>query len=644
MSPRILAAVLVLSAGMAGADEPVVAPPERLVVDGVPPVPAALADTIARYGAYRSAALVDWHPQDRSILISTRFADTPQLHLVSTPGGARRQLTFYGDAVRQARFHPRGADYIIFSKDVGGGEWYQLYRYDLAGGAVTLLTDGRSRNTLGPYANDGDRIAHMSTRRTGRDTDLWVMNPSQPGSDHLLTALSGGGWQALDWSPDDSKILLQEFVSINESYLWLVDTASGVKTALTPREGAGQVFYGEGRFARDGRSIYVTTDKDSEFIRLARVHLDSLRHEVLTAGIAADVDRFDLSHDGRRIALVADENGQSVLYAMTASAPSPQRLPGVPAGVIGALRWHSDGRLLGFSVNNARSPGDVYSYDALDGRVQRWTHSETAVPTEDFPQAQLVKWPSFDARTISGFLYRPPARFAGRRPVLITIHGGPEGESRADFLGRLNYFVNELGIAVIAPNVRGSTGFGRSFSLLDNGFKREDSYKDIDALIDWIGAQGDLDGGRIAVMGGSYGGHMTLAVSTFYSDRIRCSVDIVGMSNLVTFLEHTEEYRRDLRRVEYGDERDPEMRGFLERIAPLNHVDRIRKPMLVIAGKNDPRVPVSESDQIVAALKQAGTPVWYLMARDEGHGFQKKSNQDYQSYAVAEFLESFLLH
>lgn len=626
-----------------GQEAGLVAPPERLVVDGVPPVTAALAEAVGRYGAYRSANLLDWHPLDRQILISTRFAETPQMHLVTTPGGARRQLTFFPDAVRRAKFHPNGGEYIVFAKDVGGGEWFQLYRYDRAGGVVTLLTDGKSRNILGPFSRDGGRIAYMSTRRTGKDTDLWVMDPAQPSSQRLLSPLTGGGWEALDWSPDDSQILLLESVSVNEEYLWIVDVRSGDKTILTPRVAGMKVSYSDGRFSKDGKGVYVSTDRDSEFHRLAYVHLDTLRHEYWSSAIPWDVDAFDLTVDGRRIAFVTNENGRGVVYEMSTASHTPRMLARVPTGVVSGLHWHRNGQVLAFTVNNARSPGDVYSYDLKGGRLQRWTNSETVVPTTDFAAADLVNWRSFDGRNISGFLYRPPAKFSGKRPVLIAIHGGPEGQARPDFLGRLNYYTNELGVAIIEPNVRGSTGFGKAFSQLDNGFLREDSYKDIDALIDWIAAQPDLDADRIAVMGGSYGGHMTLAISTFYSDRIRCAIDIVGMSNLVTFLEHTEEYRRDLRRVEYGDERDPKMRDFLERIAPMNHVDRIKKPMLVIAGKNDPRVPVSESDQIVAALQASGTPVWYIMARDEGHGFQKKPNQDYQSYVVVDFLQEFLL-
>jgi dipeptidyl aminopeptidase/acylaminoacyl peptidase len=460
----------------------------------------------------------------------------------------------------------------------------------------------------------------------------------------MLTQLAGGGWQPLDWSPDDKKILLAEELSINESYLWVVDAATGEKTELTPRNAAKKVFYGEGRFSKDGKGIYVTTDKDSEFHRLAYVSLSSKEHWYLTSEIHWDVEAFDLSRDGKYIAFVTNENGVSVIHWFNTTTKQISIVPAnVPAGVVGSLHWHKNGHELGFSLNNARGPGDVYSLDVANGKVERWTTSETAVKTDGFSEAELVRWESFDGKMISGFLYKPPAKFTGKRPVLVVLHGGPEGQSQPTFLGRSNYLLNELGIALIYPNVRGSTGYGKTFTLLDNGFQREDTYKDINALFDWIAAQPGLDSERIAVTGGSYGGHMTLAVSTFFSNRIRCSVDIVGPSNLVTLLEHTEAYRRDLRRAEYGDERDPKMREYLEKIAPMNNAEKIKKPMFVIAGKNDPRVPVSESEQIFNALKKQGTTAWYLMAKDEGHGFRKKPNQDFQFYATVEFLQEYLL-
>jgi dipeptidyl aminopeptidase/acylaminoacyl peptidase len=639
----VVAALLFFAVLNGSAQEAVITPADNLVVEGVPKIPASLVETAGRYGSYRSAILADWHPARREMLVATRFGDTPQLHLVKAPGAARQQLTFYADTVATARFHPSGGDYILFMKDIGGGEWFQLYRYDVESGNVTLLTDGKSRNLPGPWSSSGDQIAYVSTRRTGQNTDLWVMNPADPKSDHLLTQLKGGGWEPVDWSADDKSILLLEEVSINESYLWLVDAATGEKTELTPHDTKEKVAYSSARFSKNGKGIYVTTDLGSEFQRLALLDSAGKNPQFLTSDIPWDVESFDLTHDGKRLAFLTNEEGLSVLHVMSTATHKKIKLPALPAGVMDGLRWHRDGLELAFSLSNAQSAGDCYSLNVATGKFERWTNSESAVKTDSFPAAELVRWKSFDGRMISGFLYKPPARFTGKRPVLVAIHGGPEGQSQPTFLKRDNYLVNVLGIALILPNVRGSTGYGKTFSLMDNGFKREDTYKDINALFDWVGTRPDLDAERICVTGGSYGGHMTLAVSTFYSDRIRCSVDIVGMSNLVTFLEHTEGYRRDLRRVEYGDERDPKMHDFLEQIAPMNNIAKIKKPMLVVAGKNDPRVPVTESGQIVEALKKQGTPVWYLMAKDEGHGFRKKQNQDFQFYTTIEFLQEFLL-
>ena len=621
------------------------APNENLVTDGVPPVPVALAEDVARYSEFRSATFADWHPSLRQMLIHTRFADTAQLHFVKFPGGARSQLTFYKDRVGPASFPPVNGASFVFSKDIGGGEFYQLYRHDFATGRDTLLTDGKSRNLLGPWSNSGTRLAYGSTLRTGDDVDLYVVDPAGASPGKLLTQLSGGGWGPLDWSPGDKKILLFEEISANESYLWIVDAATGEKTLFTPKGGKEKIAYGKSQFSKDGKGVYTVTDKDSEFQRLAYIDLESNQHSFLTADIHWDVEEFDLSRDGKTIAFVSNEDGTSVLRLLDTATGKISPAPGkIPRGVISGLSWHSNNHDLAFTLTSARATADAYSLDVTAGKLQRWTTSETGgLNITNFSEPELIHWKSFDGKSISGFLYRPPASFTGKRPVIVNIHGGPEGQSRPVFEGRANYYLNELGVAVIFPNVRGSTGYGKSFLALDNGFLREDSYRDIGALLDWIAAQPGLDPDRVLVTGGSYGGHMTLAVSYIYSDRIRCSVDVVGMSNLVTFLEHTSGYRRDLRRVEYGDERDPKMRKFLEKIAPMNNLEKIRKPMFVVAGKNDPRVPVSESEQMVAALKKNGTSVWYLMGRDEGHGFGKKNNQDFQFYSTVMFLRQFLL-
>jgi len=622
-------------------------PGDNLVVENIPPIPVSIAEKTARYGDSRSAILYSWNPVKREMLIGTRFADTSQVHLVRMPGGAREQLTFFADLVLSAEFEPVTGASFVFSKDIEGGEWYQIYRYDRASGNITLLSDGKSRNSGHLFEHKGPRIAYTSTRRTGQDTDLYTMNIHDPKSDRMLVQLKGGGWEPTDWSPDGSHLLLLEELSINQSNLYLVDTATGDRKQITPPQQAGsQVFYGPAVFSKDGKGIYITTDRDSDFQRLAWFDLATMTPHYLTTNIKWDVEEFALSEDGKNIAFITNENGLSKLYILQTAHPDQYRPVGnIPAGVMTGLEFSPNNEDVGFSLTSAQSPLDVYSLNIESGKVDRWTESETGgLNPANFIEPRLVSWKSFDGSTITGFLYQPDAaKFSGKRPIIVDIHGGPEGQSRPIFMGRNNYIINELGVAMIFPNVRGSTGYGKAFTLLDNGFHRDDTYKDIGALLDWIATQPDLDATRIMAFGGSYGGHMTWATAAFYNDKIRCAMPIVGMSNLVTFLEHTEAYRRDLRRVEYGDERDPQMRAYLEKIAPMNHLDSMHKPIFAVVGKNDPRVPWSESRQILDKLNAQGTPTWFLMANDEGHGYAKKKNQDFLFDAEVMFIQKYLL-
>lgn len=640
-APLLLLAALAVRAQQPAA--PVLAPSENLVAEGIPPIPASLPEDVRRYTEGRSARFLDWHPVRREMLVGTRFAETAQVHVVRQPLGARTQLTFFPERVGGASWQPTRGDYFVFSKDVGGGEWFQYYRYDVDTGAVTLLTDGASRNTGLAWSNRGDRVAYHSTRRNRRDSDLYLMDPLHPQGDRLLLQLEGGGWEVADWSPDDTQLLLQEFVSVNESYLWLADVASGARRLLTPRGGT-PVAYGDAKFARDGKGLWVTADRGAEFKHLAFIDLATGAYQDVTAPLRWDVSSFDLSQDGRRLAYLVNEAGIDRLHLLDPSTRQELPVPQLPVGAIFGARFHPNGRDLALSFVGSRTPGDVYVLDTASGKVERWTESELGgVVPQQLSEPQLVRWKSFDGLGISGFLTRPPGRFTGKRPVVISIHGGPEGQARPTYLGRGNYFVNELGVAILQPNVRGSTGFGKTFVALDNGFKREDSYRDIGALLDWIATQPDLDASRVMVTGGSYGGHMAWAVSSYYGDRIRASLPVVGMSNLVTFLERTESYRRDLRRVEYGDERDPQMRAFLERIAPVNNTAKIRHPVFVVQGLNDPRVPYTEAEQMVRTIRGNGAPVWYLLAKNEGHGFSKKPNADYLFYATVQFIREYLL-
>ncbi len=617
-------------------------PGSNLVLEGVPKPSLQLVDEINKYTEFRRAIFSDWHPGPLKMLIETRFGDANQVHLVEKPGGARTQLTFFRDATHGALYQPTAGDFFIFNKDKGGDEFFQKYKYSPLAKSVELLTDGKSRNTGGVWSHSGQQYAFGSTRRNGKDVDIFVLT-GEKGGERLLCEGSGGGWNVSDWTWDNKTLLLQDETSVNESRLWMVDATSGQKTAFLPVDPAARVYYGQSLFSPDGKGVFVITDNGSEFLRLAYVDLQTKEHTYLTDSIHWDILEFDISDDGAKLAFVANEDGLCTLHLLDTATKKELTLPAIPPGQVSNVRWHKNSRDLAFNVENAQCPSDVYSLNVTNNQIDRWTHSETGmVDLSKATEPKLIHWKSFDGRQISGFLYQP-ANFDGKRPVLINIHGGPESQWRPRFLGVSNYLLDKLGIAIVYPNVRGSLGYGKTFSQLDNGLKRQDSYKDIATLIEWIKSVPDLDSDRIMLMGGSYGGNMTLACSMLYSDKIKCSLDAFGPSDFVTFLKNTQSYRQDLRRAEYGDERDPKVAEFLGEIAPARHAEMIKKPLFVVQGDNDPRVPVSESDQMVKAVRAAGTPVWYLKAKDEGHGFAKKINNDFLFFTVVEFIKQYLL-
>jgi dipeptidyl aminopeptidase/acylaminoacyl peptidase len=620
-------------------------PPESLVIQGAPPVPAELAASLGRYRNARAADLDAWSPKRREILITTRFGDTAQIHRVRFPGADRRQLTFSDDNIGGGiSWEPGSGDSILFLQDSGGDGNDQIYRLDARTETTALVTDGRSRNGAGVWANRGRRIAYTSTRRNGSDTDLYLVEPARPSTDRLLAQLEGGGWSTLAWSPDDERILVQQTPSVSESRLWLIDAATGARTPAFSRGAAASSRSTVGGRFCDESAVITTSADYSEFRELVRFDVRTGAVTRLTRTIPWDVLELDLSTDRRWAAVVTNEAGLYTLHVLSTLTGKERRLPRLPAGYVTSVHWRPGSDELGFGIDSARANTDVYSIDFSTNTVSRWTHGESGgIDTSKFSEPELIHWPSFDGRDISGFLYRPPARFTGKRPVLISIHGGPEGQFTPYHLGSWNYYLDPMGVALIFPNIRGSSGFGKSFLELDNGLHREDALRDLGALLDWIATRPDLDADRVVVSGASYGGYMTLSVAAAYPGRIRGAIDIVGPSNLVTFLETTAPYRRDLRRVEYGDERDPAIRSFLERIAPLNQSEKITKPLLVFQGANDPAVPRAETERIVGAVRRNGTPLWYVLASDEGHGFRKRRNADYQFYLTVMFLQQYLL-
>ncbi len=622
-----------------------ITPGDNLIVKNIPEIPAAIASDVKKYTESRSASPVDWHPLKREMLMATRFGNTSQLHYIKNPGGARTQITFSDEPVTNAIFEPVRGSYFIFSRDMGGNEFSQLFRYDMSNGNITLISDGgRSQNGNVRWNSAKSRISFTSTRRNGADRDIYTMNPLDTGSVKLIHQVSGGGWSVSDWSPDDTRILITQSISVNEVNIFLLDIATGDRKKLGPESKKETVVNGGGTFSKDGRYIFFVTDFGNEFRRLARMNADGTDIRYLTTSIKWDVSSFDLKEDGSSILFTTNENGNSKVYLLETSGLTFKPLSQLPVGLIGGIAWRPKSEEFSFSFSSARNNSDIYTYSLESFKLERWTESELGgIVAENLPEPELIKWKSFDGLEISGFYYRPGAGFEGKRPVLISIHGGPEGQSRPGFQGRNNYFLEQMGVAVIYPNVRGSTGYGKEFVKLDNGYLRENSVKDIGALLDWIATQPELDATRVMVMGGSYGGYMSLAVSTNYADKIRCAVDVVGISNFNTFLKNTEDYRRDLRRVEYGDERDPKMYAFLDKISPNKNAHKITKPLFIVQGGNDPRVPRTEAEQMFNTLAESGKEVWYLEAKDEGHGFRKKVNADFQFYATVAFMRKYLL-
>lgn len=621
--------------------------------ENIPNIPAALVEQLNRYQNTRGAGVAGW-TKDGCLLISTRFAETAQAHRVCQPLGMREQLTFYPEPVAGITPAPAKAwrDGFVFGKDKGGDEFSQLYWFDYTTRSITLLTDGkRSQNGGTTLSRDGGLMAYSGTSRNGTDRDIWLRN-TRTGETKLLVD-AGGNWSPMDFSPDGSRLLVMKFVSAAESYPGVVDVASG-KLTLFPVDG-GKASFGGFAFAPNGKSVYFVSDeplagKPQEFKTLRFHDPDSGKFEVLTANIPWDVGSFGIADDGRHLAFVTNEDGIGKLHVLALPSHKEIALPDLPIGVIGGLAFSPDGKRLALTINSATSPSDAYVIDLGAATLSRWTQSEVGgLDASKFVAPTLVRYPTFDKvdgkqRTIPAFFYKPakPSK-TGKYPVVINIHGGPESQSLPTFSATAQYLANELGVAMLVPNVRGSSGYGKTYLSLDNAEKREDSVKDIGALLDWIAQQPELDASRVGVIGGSYGGYMVLSSLTHYSDRIRAGVDVVGISHFGTFLKNTESYRRDLRRVEYGDERDAAMNAVFERISPLNNAHKIKSPLFVAQGRNDPRVPWTEAEQIVKAVRGNGQPVWYLLYADEGHGFAKKANNDWFGAATMLFWQRYLL-
>ncbi len=632
-------------------------------VEGVPALDGATLPALRRYGDVAGHQFVDWHPQRREMLVAHRAPgqSTTQLYRLRTPLGALEPLTEGADPVSNARWEPKGGRYILFERGSRGDEAYQVYRLDPETRAATQITPTGERHAIAGFVEsralvivasvpldrtaEGGRRAEVTTKLTLVDP----LAPDAPGGRRLITELPGGGWFGAEVSPDERQIALTRYFSATHSEVWVIELASGERRRVLPA--AGEILRAAhfvGAWATDGKGLYVVSDRASEFRELMQLDLASGQLTGLTSHIPWDVTEGDV-HPGKfPLALLVNSDGRDELRLLERSRGSEVALtasPPLPGGSVGHVRFHPATGELAMVVHSAQGPGHILSLDLQSGRHQPWTRvlAPAGLDLTQMPDQQIVRWKSFDGRTVSGVLSLPPARFTGQRPVLMVMHGGPEAQAKQGWNGRLNYLLLERGVAIFEPNVRGSSGYGKTYLDLDNGRAREDSVQDMASAIDWAATHPRLDHRKVVVYGGSYGGYMALAAATRLSDRIAGAASAVGISNFVTFLERTESYRRDLRRAEYGDERDPAMREFLLSISPLTHAERVSKPLLVMQGKNDPRVPWTESEQIVRRLQQRGVPVWYLLADNEGHGFARRENADFALATLVRFLEETVL-
>lgn len=633
---RRLLILLGFCAALAQADP--LSVPANLQADGIPPLQSWPA-LEGREG--QSPRLLDWHPIKAEMLVLARSGASAQLHVLEAPLAKPRPLTQGRDAVSSARWEPEQGEYLVFARDQGGNEAHRLYRLR-PGDAETPITPAQGRVSEWRFLPQGRGLVYLS-ERLNRERDqplsrlVWL-DPLQPEHGRVLGRSDEGRLTSLQVTPAGEIVALCTLKGRSQWLRFELDGREG--RPLGAEQGAEDAAPGEDEEA--SHWIWSRQALQGDFRHLLRVDARSGQREALFKNLGADLEGLapPPPGSGRPLALVSNQQGLSVLQLAGADGGLKRIAAELPAGLISELRWHPRLPLLAFQHVSAHNPGQLWVYELERDALQAWSH---AADRREATQYQTLRWKSFDGLEISGLHVAPPDRFKGPRPVYIQLHGGPSAQSRPGHLSAtLRALSEQLGVHLILPNVRGSDGFGKRFLNLDNGRKREDSVKDLSALLDLIATRPDMDAAQVVVAGGSYGGYLSLAVAVRESERIAGSICRVGIANFVSFLEHTEAYRRDNRRVEYGDERDPAMREFLQRISPLNQADRVRKPLFVVHGRNDPRVPYAEAEAMVQAVRAHGTPVWFLTADDEGHSFGKAENRDFLHQATLNFVHGLL--
>lgn len=614
----------------------------NLVLDGIPDPSPGAADKLDRLDAYLSARQA--RPQGFTgrghVLIATRFGEVDELHEVEQALGERRQLTFVRDPVVHGAFSPDPSRNAFFYSTDSATE-SQIYYQRVGDPAVRRLTDGKSIGRGGLWSSSGREIAFSTIARDTGYCDIDIVDPESG----ALPRLAAGNECAdvLDWSADDRKLLLRKHVSAYEEYLYVLDLGTGQKREVEPSGAKGAI--SSARFSRDGTGVYFVSNRDGDRARLRYVNLFTAEKTELSGRGDFDVEQFALSKDGRYLAYVTAEGGADKLNLVDLRARQdlvPPRLP--VAGVVDSLSFDADGKRLLFALTAANQPRDAYVLDVAGNRLEPWTSSEAGpLDRSRFIVPRLTQFPTFDrvdgkSRELPLYVYEPSS--PGPHPVLIVLHDGPGGRFQPAFDPWIQYVVNELGFAVLAPNVRGSSGYGKSFGELARGALREDAIKDVGALLVWLALDGHFDRTHVIVSGTGYGGYMALAALVNYGERLRGAVALAPITDFIDFVSGTAPESRDAARQEFGDERETETRAFLRRISPLSNADRITRPVLIAHGRNDRRVPIAQSDQLVNRLRARSQTVWYLKALDEGESFARWQNREAYYRAFAQFLSS----
>ena len=646
LSLRRAAAVSVLTAFLLAFGFPVDAQPfavpahrvdGTLVFDGIPPLDASLAARVRRYEEWRQATFLDWLP-DGSMLVATRFGSFEQVHRIASPLGMREQLTFGDGTVVEARAPHSGAGFVFVRQADG---YPQLFDYS-GPGEARQLTQGNYLHGSPIWSHDGKRVAFYGTDRTGVNDDIYVVNISAGARPRLVIAGSAGSWRPLDWSQDDSKLLLLNTAYPQKSALFVADVSTG---ALTP------VAVPESRitaasFAPDGVGFYLISDAQADFEQLLYFNPITKMTRRVSADVPWDVEAFAVGAGGHYVAYAIDADGRSRLTVLDTLRNLEFKPPGLQDGRIDNLRFDDTGQKLAFSYESARSPRDVYVYDVAQGTVQRWTRSEIGpLAPADLASAQLIHYPTWDRfglgrRTLSADVYLP--RGPSPCPVVIVLPGGGQqlhSQLRPDWQPFIQFMVNDLGYAVIAPNIRGSSGYGKAFRALDGGKLRDDAVRDVGALLVWIGLQPGLDSHRVAVMGQAYGGFLALASLATYGDHLRGAIDVAGIASLVDFVGHSPAAERAQRVAEFGNVQDSDMRAFLDRISPLDNVALIHRPVLIVQGLDAPGSRAADAQQLVWRLRSEGNQAWYLSATDAGNDFTSPADRQAYLQTAAQFLE-----